>query len=100
MQLVSYAEGPRSRSLRGEHMFARGSAARGLPCCDPGQLYALVRDLFLIGSVCCVLMAAHRIAAALKLSARIEALEKLADAYTDEEREVLVHKIKARSLYG
>lgn len=67
---------------------------------DPARdLLALLWGLFIAGSISCFLLAAHRIAAALKLGARVEVYEELSDAFTDEEREQLVHKIKIHALY-
>lgn len=70
-------------------------------CCrsdEPVGLYDLVRDLFCAGSVCCFLLAIHRIANGLQLEAEVKAFKKFEDAYTPEEREALIHKIKVRSL--
>ncbi len=64
------------------------------------MFYALFWDFFILGSVCCALMALHRVAASLKLRARVEAYEELQDVFTVEEREALVHKIKVRTLQG
>lgn len=66
---------------------------------DPDTVYALVRDVFLAGSIVCFLCALHRIASGLALSARVDALDEFEDAYTPEEREVLIHKIKVKSLH-
>lgn len=66
---------------------------------DPDTIYALVRDLFLAGSIACFLLALHRIAAGITLGARVKALDELEDAYTPEEREALIHKIKVKSLH-
>jgi hypothetical protein len=70
-------------------------------CCrsdEPTDMYGLVRDLFCAGSVCCVLYAVHRIAGGVLLGAQVKAFGKFEDAYTPEEREVLIHKIKVQSL--
>jgi len=70
-------------------------------CCrndEPNDVYGLVRDLFCVGAVSCFLLALHRIARGLLLGAEIRSLGKLGDAYTPEEREVLIHKIKVQSL--
>jgi hypothetical protein len=65
---------------------------------EPTDVYGLVRELFLAGSICCALYALHRIARGILLGAEVKAFGKFEDAYTPEEREVLIHKIKVRSL--
>ncbi len=65
--------------------------------CD--DLYDLFSGLFMAGAVTCALFAFHRIATALKIQARVEVLEEMGDAFTAEEREELVHKIKQRALH-
>jgi hypothetical protein len=60
-------------------------------------VYDLVRDLFVAGSISCCLYALHRIANGLMLSGRVRAYDELDDAYTAEEREVLIHRIKRDS---
>lgn len=65
---------------------------------DDITLYDLVRDLFCASAVTCFLWATHRIGKGLVLRARMKALDELSDAYTPEEREVLIHRIKAESL--
>jgi hypothetical protein len=60
--------------------------------------WGLVRGAFATLAVTCVLYAAHRIANGLLLGARITALREVGEAYTPEEREVLIHKIKHGSL--
>jgi hypothetical protein len=69
-------------------------------CCndEPTGVYGLARDLFCAGSICCVLYAVHRIARGVLLGAEVKAFNKFEDAYTPEEREALIHKIKVRSL--
>lgn len=59
-------------------------------------MYEGFKDLFVAAAITCFLLAGHRIAAALKTSARIEALEELGDVFTAEEREVVIHKVKSR----
>lgn len=57
-----------------------------------------------LGAVLCAaavssfLFAAHRIARALLLTGRVAAFDSLEDAYTPEERELLIHKIKLDSI--
>ncbi|MBI5231463.1 MAG: hypothetical protein HY876_04775 [Coriobacteriales bacterium] len=62
-------------------------------------LYDLIRDLFVASAITCFLLAMHRIATGSLAMARIKAFQKLGDAYTPEEREVLIHRIKANSLH-
>ncbi|MHB1136904.1 MAG: hypothetical protein ACYCXR_09815 [Coriobacteriia bacterium] len=66
---------------------------------DPDTVYELAHDLFLAGSITCFLYALHRIARGLTLTARVKALDEFEDAYEPEEREALMHKIKASSLH-
>ncbi|MBE0417633.1 MAG: hypothetical protein IBX63_07700 [Coriobacteriia bacterium] len=61
-------------------------------------LWTLVRDVFYALAATCVLCAVHRIAGGVLLGARITALREVGEAYTPEEREVLIHKIKHGSL--
>lgn len=65
---------------------------------EPETIYALVRDLFLAGAITSFLWAIHHVSLGLVLSARVEALDEFGDAYTPEEREALIHKIKVQSL--
>lgn len=58
----------------------------------------VLESLFWALAATCVMSALHRIGSALKLQARVDVLEKYGDAFTEEERERLVHKIKTRSL--
>ena len=51
-----------------------------------------------LASITCVLFALHRIARGVLLGAEVKAFGKFEDAYTPEEREVLIHKIKVQSL--
>ncbi|PKQ16130.1 MAG: hypothetical protein CVT67_05895 [Actinobacteria bacterium HGW-Actinobacteria-7] len=67
---------------------------------DEITVYGLVRDLFFAGAITCLLYALHRVAHGLVLSGRVRAYDELADAYTVEEREVLIHRIKQDSLRG
>ncbi len=61
--------------------------------------YQLLRDLFVAGAISCFLLAAHRIGRGLLAQARVSAYHKLEQAYTPEEREALIHKIKSDSLH-
>lgn len=68
-------------------------------CChesEPG-VYDLVRDIFLAGAVTCFLLAMHRIAQGVLLTGRVAAYDTLVDAYTPQEREALIHRIKRDS---
>ena len=66
---------------------------------EPDTLFSLVRSLFLAGAISCFLLAAHRVARGLTLTGQVAAYSELEDAYTPEERELLIHKIKKSSLH-
>jgi hypothetical protein len=72
----------------------RPDYAEGSAC----TLWGLFRDVFLALAVTCALYAAQRIASGVLLGARITALREVGEAYTPEEREVLIHKVKHGSL--
>jgi hypothetical protein len=61
-------------------------------------IYGLVRDLFVASAATCFLWAMHRIANGLVVTGRVGAYRELPEAYTPEEREVLIHRIKQESL--
>ncbi len=61
-------------------------------------LWDLARDVFAALAVTCFLYAAHRVANGLLLGARITALREMGEAYTPEEREVLIHTVKHGSM--
>ena len=65
---------------------------------EPDTIFGVVRALFMAGSITCFLLAAHWIARGLLLTGRVAAFDSLEDAYTPEERELLIHKIKLDSL--
>jgi hypothetical protein len=65
---------------------------------EPDGVYGLLRDLFCAGAITCFLYAMHRIANGLMLTGEIKAFGRFEDAYTPEEREALIHKIKVQSL--
>lgn len=65
---------------------------------EPVTVYALMRDLFCAGAVTCALYALHRIADGLMLQGTLDSYARLEQAYTPEEREQLIHKVKSRSL--
>ncbi|MBW6467983.1 MAG: hypothetical protein ACNA76_03610 [Anaerosomatales bacterium] len=65
---------------------------------DDVLLWALVRDVFFAVAVGWLLCIVHRIAGGVLLGARITALREVGEAYTPEEREVLIHTIKRGSL--
>ena len=65
---------------------------------EPETIFGVVRAVFMAGSITCFLLAAHWIARGLLLTGRVAAFDSLEDAYTPEERELLIHKIKLDSL--
>jgi hypothetical protein len=65
---------------------------------EPETIFDLVRAVFLAAAITCILSAIHRIGNGLILNGQISAYDALEDAYTPEEREVLIHKIKNSSL--
>lgn len=69
-----------------------------MSCCeDEPSVYSLVRDLFCAGAITCFLLALHRIAQGVLLTGRVAAYDTLVDAYTPQEREALIHRIKRDS---
>jgi hypothetical protein len=65
---------------------------------EPETIFGVVRAVFCAAAISCFLLAAHRISRGLLLTGRVAAFDSLEDAYTPEEREVLIHKIKIESL--
>ena len=65
---------------------------------EPTGVYGLLRDLYCAAAVACFLYAMHRIANGLMLAGEVKAFKRFEDAYTPEERETLIHKIKVQSL--
>jgi hypothetical protein len=65
---------------------------------DWDDVYVLVADVFVALAIACFLWAAHRVANGVLLGSRVRSLAEFAEAYTPEEREVLIHKIKHDSL--
>lgn len=65
---------------------------------EPQTIFGLLAALFCAAAVSCFLLAAHRIARGLMLTGRVAAFDSLEDAYTPEERELLIHKIKLESI--
>lgn len=65
---------------------------------DELSIYGLVRHLFVASACACFLWAFHRLARGVLLGSRIKAYGKLEEAYTPEEREELIHRIKTDSL--
>jgi hypothetical protein len=61
-------------------------------------LFFLLETLFWAGAATCFLYALNRIAGALRLQAKMKALDKYGDAFTDAEREVLISKIKHKAM--
>ena len=62
-------------------------------------LWRLVRDVFFAVVATAGVYAVYRIANGLMLGSRITALREMGEAYTPEEREVLIHRIKHDSLH-
>jgi hypothetical protein len=60
--------------------------------------FGAIAAIFCAASVSCFLLAAHRLARGTLLAGRVVALGSLEDAYTPEERELLIHKIKLESI--
>jgi hypothetical protein len=52
------------------------------------------------GAVSCMLVAVNRGASALKLEARLKALKHVPEAFTEEERLLIVHKVTSAALRG
>jgi hypothetical protein len=65
---------------------------------EPETIFDLVRTVFLAAAITCFLSALHRVADGLILNGQVSAYDALEDAYTPEERELLIHKIKSSSL--
>lgn len=61
-------------------------------------LFFLMESLFWAGVATCFLLALNRIAGASRLQAKMKALDKYGDAFTDDEREVLISKIKQKAM--
>jgi len=66
---------------------------------EPDTIFGVLKAVFLAGAISCFLLASHRIARGLLLAGRVAAFDSLEDAYTPEEREVLIHRIKIESLH-
>ncbi|HSK47376.1 MAG TPA: hypothetical protein VLA05_05140 [Coriobacteriia bacterium] len=67
---------------------------------DELTVYGLVRNLFAASATVCLLWGLQRMARGTILKARVKAYTELCDAYTPEEREALIHKIKTESLHS
>lgn len=65
---------------------------------EPETIFDVVKTVFLAAALTCILSALHRLAKGVVLQGQVAAYDLLEDAYTPEEREVLIHKIKAKSL--
>ncbi|HEY5540004.1 MAG TPA: hypothetical protein VIL41_00955 [Coriobacteriia bacterium] len=65
---------------------------------EPETIFGVVRAVYWAAAAACFLLAAHRIAYGLQLTSRVAAFDALEEAYTPEEREVLIHRIKLESL--
>jgi hypothetical protein len=62
--------------------------------------FFLFHCVFYALAMVCFLGAINRAAGALKLNARIKALHEMPEAFTEEERIILVHKVTTRALGG
>lgn len=65
---------------------------------EPVSIYELTTQLFCAAAIACVACALHKVATGVMLAGQLKAYDRLEAAYTPEEREVLIHKIKTRSL--
>lgn len=65
---------------------------------EPETIFGVLRAVYVAAAIVCFLLAAQRIGRGLLLTGRVAAFDALEDAYTPEEREVLIHKIKLESL--
>lgn len=76
-----------------------GERTDSVGCCGSEGVtpYIVIRDLFIACAITCFLWAMHRIANGTVVMAQIASFEQLGEAYTPEEREVLIHKIKSES---
>lgn len=61
-------------------------------------MFILLKSLFCGVAITCFLYEVNRIAGTLKMEARMKALDKYGDAFTDAEREVLIIRIKHRAI--
>jgi hypothetical protein len=64
----------------------------------PMIFFFLFVNLFWMAAATCFLGALRELASAQKTQARLKALKQMPDAFTEEEREVLIHKVKARAI--
>jgi len=62
--------------------------------------FLLFHWLFFAAATTCFLGAVNRAAGALKLEARVKALKEMPEAFTEEERAELIHKVTTRALGG
>lgn len=68
-------------------------------CCRrPVSFVTLFHCAFGAAALSCFLYAMHRIAGGLQLGGRVAAYEKFEAAYTPEEREAVIHRIKHDSM--
>ena len=65
---------------------------------QPETIFDLIRTVFAAAAITCFLYAAQRVGRGLILNGQVAAYDALEDAYTPEERELLIHKIKTSSL--
>ncbi len=71
---------------------------RRSPNTDAESALGLLRFGFFAAATTCLLLAVHRAAAALTLTARVQALRDVDEALTVDEREALIRSIKAGAL--
>jgi hypothetical protein len=62
--------------------------------------FVMFHWLFFAAATTCFLGAVNRAAGALKLEARVKALKEMPEAFTEEERAELIHKVTTRALGG
>jgi hypothetical protein len=62
------------------------------------MLFLLFHWLFYAAATVCFLGAINRAAGALKMQARMKALKTMPEAFTEEERIELIHKVTTRAL--
>jgi hypothetical protein len=81
------------------HSGARHSARHRFLRPNPFVIwFLLLENLFWAAAAACLLSALHRIAGGVSIEARLKALKAMPEAFTEEERVVLIHKIKTRAL--
>jgi hypothetical protein len=61
------------------------------------MVFVMFQSVFWTAAAVCFLGAANRAANALKLESRVKALKAVPDAFTEEERIELIHKVTTRA---